>query len=38
MSKYLSDPTPLRSCDKKDIVNFPIDNRNIVPIFNVLPG
>ena len=33
MSKNLSDNTPLRSSDKKEIKNFPIDYRNMRKMF-----
>ena len=38
MSKYISNNTPLRSDDKRDIKNFPIDYRYIVPVYNMVPG
>ena len=38
MSKRLSDNTPLKRDDKKEVRNFPLDDRHIFPCFdNILP-
>ena len=36
MSKNLSNNTPLLSCEKKAITNFPLDDRHITPIYNMV--
>ena len=36
MSKNLSDPTPLRSSDKKSIKRLPLDDRFITPTFDAV--
>ena len=37
MTRYLSNPIPLRSADKAHISTFPVDDRFITPHFDLLP-